>query len=340
MKCPILVLIWLLCLLPTLVVADKTDVIVLKNGDRITGEIKRLDAGLLEYSTDAMGSVFIEWRFVSEVISNTNNSVELQSGERVLGTLQKPENGDHVIVNTLQGPLDVKQEDVVSVWPVKATFKDRMDLDISLGFDYEKATEIAGLSTSLDFRTKTNDRTTEATLRMDITRQPGFSDQTRLDMNYQHQYMLGNKHFRTWLGKAESNDASNIDLRLSGGAAFGRYLIKTNNQWFSIAGGLLVTEEKPSNLDAQTNIETVGSFRYKYFNYAEPQRSFDSILNIYPSLTDSGRIRANFRTTFKLEFIKDLFWSMELWATHDNQPLSPGVEETDYGVTTSVGWSY
>ena len=325
---------------PILTVASKTDVIILKNGDRITGQIKRLDAGLLEYSTDSMGSVYIEWRFISEVISNTSNSVELTDGTRVVGELQKPEVGDHILVNTLAGPMDIQQQDVVAAWPVEATFLDRMDLDISFGIDYTKATEIAGLNAAIDFRTKTMDRLTEASIRTDITRQPGAVEQTRLDMNYLHEYGLGNKRYRNWLGKVESNDSTGVDLRLSGGAQFGKYLIKTNNQWFTLAGGLLVTEEKPEGAESQTNVEVMGSVRYRFFRYAEPKRSFDTIFNIYPSLTDSDRYRANLQTTFKLEFVEDLFWSMELWATYDNKPLSPDVEETDFGITTSVGWSY
>ena len=39
--------------------AQKTDVVTLENGDEITGEIKQLDRGKLEYGTDDMGTVEI-----------------------------------------------------------------------------------------------------------------------------------------------------------------------------------------------------------------------------------------------------------------------------------------
>ena len=107
----------MLFLLPVLAKAEKTDVIILKNGDRITGEIKKLEAGLLEYKTDTMGTLNIEWRFISEVISNTSHTVELADGARVLGALQKPAESQHVLVSTVQGPFDVQAQDVVSVWP-------------------------------------------------------------------------------------------------------------------------------------------------------------------------------------------------------------------------------
>ena len=40
---------------------DKTDVIFMTNGDRLTGEIKQLEHGKLLLSTEAMGQVLIEW---------------------------------------------------------------------------------------------------------------------------------------------------------------------------------------------------------------------------------------------------------------------------------------
>ncbi len=51
----------LLVLTSQAVRAEKTDVIYLQNGDRITGEINSLFRGKLAFETDHMGTVFIEW---------------------------------------------------------------------------------------------------------------------------------------------------------------------------------------------------------------------------------------------------------------------------------------
>lgn len=51
MKRTKLIVICMFFLLPALSKAEKTDLIILKNGDRITGEIKKLEAGLLKYKT-------------------------------------------------------------------------------------------------------------------------------------------------------------------------------------------------------------------------------------------------------------------------------------------------
>ena len=335
----LLFVLFLLGSLPSLA-NEKTDIVVLNNGDRVTGEIKSLEAGLLHVKTDTMGTIYIEWRFVSEVISKHNQSVESSDGRRWLGKLQKPDEGDHIIVNTVQGPIDLAPTDVVTVWPVAATFLDKVDLDVSLGFDYSKSTDITNFNLAVNFLHRSDERLTESSLRSDITRQQAGDDQNRQEWYLSQQFIRPEQKFRTWLVGLDSNDALGVDLRLYVGGATGKYLIKTNNRWFSLAGGMLVTQENPEDAPSETNLEGVFSVRYRHFRFATPERVFDSSLAVFPSITDFGRVRTNLRSTFKLEFIEDLFWSMELYATYDNQPLSEDAEKVDYGLITAIGWSF
>lgn len=319
---------------------EKTDIVILKNGDRVTGEIKSLEAGLLQLKTDTMGIIYIEWRFISELISEANQSVESADGRRWLGNLQKPESGEHIVINTNAGPVDLSPTEVVTVWPVAATFLDKVDLDVSLGFDYSKSTEITNFNLAVNFSHRSDKRLTESILRSDITKQQVGDDQNRQEFNLSQQFLRPEQKFRTWLVGLDSNEALGVDLRLYAGGALGKYLAKTNHTWFSVSGGILATQENPTKADSENNLEGVFSARYRYFRFATPERSFDTSLSIFPSITDFGRVRTNLRSTFKLEFIEDLFWSMEFYATHDNKPLSEDAEETDYGLITGIGWSY
>jgi len=319
---------------------ERTDIVILNNGDRVTGEIKTLEAGLLELKTDTMGTVHIEWQYISELVSDKNQSVEVTDGRRWLGRLQKPAEGEYIVVHTAQGPVKLSLSEVVTVYPVAATFLDKVDLDMSLGFDYSKATDITNFNLAINFLHRSEKRLTEASLRSDITRQSEGDDQNRQELYLAQQFLRPEQKFRSWLVGLDSNDALGVDLRLYGGGAIGKYLTKTNNKWFSISGGLLATQENPNKAKTETNLEALGSARFRFFRYATPERSFDTTFSVFPSLTDFGRVRANLRSTFKLEFFTDLFWSMEFYATHDNQPLDVDAEKTDYGIITALGWSY
>ena len=65
--------------------AQKTDVVVLPNGDRITGEIKGVSRGKLDYSTDDAGRISIEWEKIVRVTSRQSYEVTLRSGQRLFG---------------------------------------------------------------------------------------------------------------------------------------------------------------------------------------------------------------------------------------------------------------
>lgn len=320
--------------------AAKTDVVVLNNGDRITGEIKKLEAGLLEFKTDTMGTVQIEWRFVAEVNSEHNHVVETADGSRWLGKLQSTGQGGAISVSTMRGPVSVPPADAVAVWPVATTFLDKVDLSLAVGMDYSKATDITNINIATDFLHQSDRRLTEASLRTDITRQDDGTEQNRNEIRTSHQYLLERGRFRSYFAGTDSNDALGLDLRIYGGAGFGKYFRKTNRQWLTLSSGLLASEENLSSGSNVSSLELLGNVRYRYFSYATPERVFDTTFSVFPSLTEGGRWRTDLRSTFRLELVKDLFWSMEVYHTHDSEPPSEDAEKSDYGITSSLGYSF
>jgi hypothetical protein len=335
-----LFLLLLLLVFSQQVLAQKTDIVILTNGDKLTGEIKKLEAGLLQYSTDAMGTVSIEWRFIETIITNKQQTIETNDGTRWLGKIQKPAEGENVQIVTAMGPIEVAPKDVVSVWPVEATFLDKMSLSVSAGLDYAKSTDIRTMTLASDFLYRTEERIIDASLRSNVTRQGEGEDQNRQEVRFNVQRLLLNRRYRSFNSGYDRNEAIGLNLRLFSGGSYGRYLIKSNRTWFSGYVGLIGTWEKTVQGEQTENIEAVLGSSYRYFSYARPERTFDTSINIFPSLTDSGRVRGDLRSTFKLELVSDLFWSMEFYATYDNEPVDEGAETSDYGINTGLGWSF
>ena len=65
--------------------APKTDVVIMVNGDHITGEVKELEQGILSYGTDFRGTISIEWREVAQLQSGQMFEVELIDGTKLYG---------------------------------------------------------------------------------------------------------------------------------------------------------------------------------------------------------------------------------------------------------------
>ncbi len=65
----------------------KTDVVTLANGDRITGEVARLDRGILQFKTDDAGTLYLEWDRLVSLITMRLVEVTTTDGNTFLGSL-------------------------------------------------------------------------------------------------------------------------------------------------------------------------------------------------------------------------------------------------------------
>src|SRR5262245_34391723 len=88
----------LVIVLPRAASAGKTGLVHLRNGDRMTGEVKGLSRGKLDYSTDDVGGLSIEWEKVARVRSPHVVEVEVASGFRYYGPLDSTDTDAFVVV--------------------------------------------------------------------------------------------------------------------------------------------------------------------------------------------------------------------------------------------------
>lgn len=67
--------------------AQKTDVVVLLNGDRFTGEVKKLQYGKLQFKTDDAGTIYIKWNKIARLTAKAFFEVETEDGSVYFGSL-------------------------------------------------------------------------------------------------------------------------------------------------------------------------------------------------------------------------------------------------------------
>jgi len=321
--------------------AEKTDIVVLKNGDKITGEVKSLERGKLSFSTDSMGTVSIEWEDIEAVLSETGQAVELTNGQRFYGPLQKSDNTEMVQIATEEGTVGVGVLDVVTMYPVEAGFWDRLDLGVSVGFSWDKASSVGKYSIGADVEYRLPKSISSANFSSEVTTQgDGLSTTSRANLSGQHLRFRPNKRFTAWFGNAEKNDELGIKLRTLAGVGYGWVPIRSNRKMLMFTGGIDVNREYPAEGETETNLEAVGMLSYDYFKYSNPERRFGTTLTVFPSLTDWGRVRADFKTQLDIEFVSDFFWVMSLYANYDSDPLSENASSSDYGINSSLRYKF
>ncbi len=321
--------------------AAKTDIVVLKNGDKITGEVKNLERGKLQFSTDSMGTVYIDWVDIEEIFSSTGQAIELTNGQRFYGPLAKAENEEMMVVKTEQGPVGISTIDIVNMYPVEASFWDRLDISADLGFSWDKASNVGKYTIGLKTELRNPRFINRNTFTSEITTQEARDDTTRAAFDALHLVFHQNKRYHAFFGTAESNDELGIDLRVLAGAGYGAVPIRSQRSWLSIGAGLAVNHEIPVEGETNDSLEAVAMLTYDYFKYHEPERSFTSNLRVFPNLTDTGRWRATFDLDFRWELVKDFFWKMNFYSSYDSDPISEEpASKTDYGVTSSLGYKF
>lgn len=320
--------------------ADKTDVIYLHNGDRVTGEIKSLIRGQLEFSTEHMGTVLIDWEDITEIVSDTNQSIELTDGQRFSGALGKPDHHEKLIISTQDGPVELPTTDVVSMYPVSATFADRLAVSASLGLGWDKASDVGKYTIGADAEYRQKDAVTRAGFTYQLTTQEERDDTLRASLVANHFAFRKNKRFLSTFGRLETNDELGVDFRTLLGLGYGWMPAFTQRNWLALTLGANVNYEVPTTGEQETNLELVAGLSYDYFRYTDPERRLAVKLYIFPSVTDTGRVRANFDASYNLELWSDLFWKLEFHSAYDNEPISIEASTLDYGFTSSIAYKF
>lgn len=129
--------------------AEKTDVVVLINGDHLTGEIKGMSRGQLDFKTDDAGRPSIEWVKIARVTSKHIFEVELGSGKKYYGTLSSPAE-QRVQVGTEEADVFTVEE-IINLTPMDEWFWARVKANLDLGFTLAKSNKALTLSGDGDF---------------------------------------------------------------------------------------------------------------------------------------------------------------------------------------------
>src|SRR5215468_9463306 len=117
----------LVCSCTAVVVTQgRTDVVTLANGDRITGEVVRLDRGRLEFKTDDAGTLYLEWDKLASLVAARQVEVVNGDGRRFLGSLEQAAARSITVVSP-SGRTTLQMSDVVLIRPIGRSFWSNLD---------------------------------------------------------------------------------------------------------------------------------------------------------------------------------------------------------------------
>lgn len=317
------------------------DVVVMNNGDRLSGELKSLERGKLRFKTAATDTIAIEWDEVARLRSEQNIQIETQEGDRYLGQLVAADSTGVIAVQVAAQKIELSTNRVIAMHPIEARGLERVDGEIRAGYNFAKASEVqqAQFGLSVEARTEIRTFSLDVSSAQSNSQDNESSQRHSLDFSYRRHWP------DRWLTGAvlrlDRNDELELDLRTSIGLGGGRNVVQTNNSTLSLTGGVQLSRENvASGLDDEDTVEMFGVMSWDWFRDDTPELDLATNLRIIPNLTDSGRVRAEFDIRLKWEMIEDLFWQLEVYDSYDSDPVVVNAEKNDYGVVTSLGWEF
>ena len=319
---------------------DKTDVVLLKNGDHLTGEIKGLERGKLSLSTDSMGTVAIEWPAVQSVTSQYIFEVEAETGLKVFGLL-RPAVEERMEIVGEESEATLELPSVVHMIPLEAGFLGSLEGYVDLGFSFMRANRALQWTLGSEVSLRTQKRRVRATLTSNLNSRQDLETTTRNVLGLDFTRFFTNQWLLTALAQFTQNQELDLDLRTLIGGGVGRHLIQSNRSSLTATGGMVLSREKFAGADpGRTNAEAFGTMQLEIFSFTGAETDVSTTFTVFPNLSEWGRVRMDMESRFRTKFFKDFTWTASLFDNFDSDPASEGGERNDFGVTTSLGWSF
>lgn len=321
------------------------DVVILKNGDRLTGEIKGLQRGELRIKSDYMAeAVRLDWAMIQSIESKSMFMIWLVDGQLVTDVMRLlPANSDgfaNFIIGSSRGAIRVHQVDVIRITPADRRFWKSLEGSIDLGFSFTSGNDQyqTQLSATTTYRTGTHSFT--ASVDSALSGQSEGTSQTRNQFTFDYRKQISERWYVGGLFDLLRSDQQSLNLRTSVGGLVGRNLLQTERTRLSVFGGVVGTREhyeasigvpRTTNADALAGVD-VATFR---FNRTDIRSRF----SLFPSLTTPGRMRMQSTSDLRIKIVKDLWWGFHLYENFDNKP-PVRADKNDLGVSTSLGWKF
>jgi hypothetical protein len=318
----------------------KTDIVLLANGDKITGEIKKMEFGKLSLKTDGMSTVEIEWADITDLTTQYYFRVQDVDGYKYFGTPRLEEGVFRIFLPA--SIVTLEKDQIVEILPLEDRFWERLKGSLSLGASYNKGSGVGKLDFSGDVRYRTEHRFLQIKASSNFTTQLDVPSTTRAEASLTYQRLFQRRFFSDLSTTAFRNDELGVALRTTVSAGLGVEMVHSNSHLLVGTLGLSVNREWASSdsVSATNNVEGVLSTDYSIFKYDTPKTDLSTYVGLFPRLPDFDRVRLDLEVRLRQELIKDFFVELTFYDNFDSKPPSEGAQQNDWGIVTSFGYTW
>ena len=326
----------LMFLATTAVASAATDVVNLVTGEKIVGEIKKVEKDVLTIETSYSDSDFkIEWDQIASIESDREFLVETFGGMRLSGPLKAEAGKKTVLVAAVSVPL----AEVSAIDPYERSFWSRFDAGFDFGYSITQANSAKQLTLggNLIYRDK---RIVDSMLaNVFKSTQSNAPNTQRWDLGNDFRYLFGGHWYANTTQDLTQSDEQGLDLRTTLGGGGGRYLLRSSSQYLGVGGGLAWTKEDYQDPAIPKKDSAEAYFGTEFMTEKLKVTDLVTRFTYYPSLTIDDRYRISFRFDLDFNLPGDWYFRSGVFDNFDSSPPS-GLSKNDFGWSNSFGLKF
>ena len=328
----------------------KTDVIVMKNGDKITCEIKGLSSDTLFISVDyILNTLSVDWKKVDHIESNQLFLVKTEDGTVYTGTLSPPETEaerpKEIDLAEAEAPakkITLERTQIARMDQTSASFRERWNGQLGSGFTYSKGNESSqyNLNSSLGYVAPR--WSAGAAFNSNLTSSTGSTASTRNQFSITGQKLLKwNKWYVIGVVDFLQSSVQGIQAQETFGGGVGRNIVNSGRSFFTVYGGFALQKinYQQSVLPESTQKVATSLFGTQVKLFRFDKTTLTTSANLLPFLSQPGRLQFNVNSTYYVKFWGKLNCNVTFYGNWDNQP-PPGFAKSDYGTTTGLNINF
>jgi hypothetical protein len=315
-------------------------VVVLVNGDRITGEVKELAYGQLKFATDGMGTLYIEWAKIASLTTTRTLQVEMLDGRRLIGN--GAARGETSATLRLSGaaPQDLPLGEVARITALDTgSGLERLYGSLSVGYSFTQASDVQVFNLGTSVGSRGQRVHWRVSLDAQLTSQQEAPSSQRATLAGSRERFMADGWYREATMSFTRNQELGLDLRSLIGGGVGRYIVRHADTEWRAGVGLAASAEALTDGSRRESVELQLGTTFNIFRFDAPRMDLAASLMLLPSLSESGRVRGEAALRLRREMVEDLFLEVSLYDSYDNRTVA-GTRSNDWGLATSLGYSF
>jgi len=318
------------------------DTLIMKDGTVLSGELKSLKSGRIEFDIDNITVVKIKYDRIQQ-IKGLMHFYRVETSDRKIyyGHIRRAYEPGALKVQMADSSVIIPLTHIAFITSFDNNSLSKISGYVSSGFTYARSSNSGRFTLDGNAHWQFKRTNTDLTGSMFVSQTDTGWIRDRESLALSSFYLLN-----PWVSigvnlKYQRNFELGLGRRFQEGIGARVNLLNHNNFQIRALSGLVVNQEKSiEGTPFPTQVEVPVNLYLEYFKFSKPEISITTTQSVYISLTDAGRVRFDGDTRLSWEIINDLALSLQFYHNYDSKPPSATNRNWDYGTVFGLKYAF